>query len=268
MIFIIGGKGFVGSAIVRACCRRSLEHQILAHDTIDRFAGTFCDILINANGNSKKYMADREPLWEFDASVRSVRASLVNIHTARYIHLSSCDVYPDCSSPDSTHEDQILDITKQSAYGFHKYLAEQCVMRYAPQWLIFRMGGFVGPGLKKNAIYDILHGGPLWLSPQSELQFIHVDTAADIILELALSKQSHEVFNLCGAGTIALSEVLEAVGNGAAYKSGSQTVRYEVNIKKLAGICEIPETRRIVLEFVRADKTKTEGEEIPNEKLL
>lgn len=252
MIYIIGGKGFIGSAIVRACCRRAIEHRILAHDTIDQFTGSSCDILINANGNSKKYMADREPLWEFDASVRSVRASLANIHAARYIHLSSCDVYPDCSSPGSTREDQILDVTKQSAYGFHKYLAEQCVMRYAPQWLIFRMGGFVGPGLKKNAVYDILHGGPLWLNPRSELQFIHVDTAADIILELARSEQNHEIFNLCGAGTIALSEVLEAAGSGVVCEPGSPVVRYEVSIEKLSQIWNIPQSKQTVLEFVRS----------------
>lgn len=256
MIYIIGGKGFVGSAVVRACCRRNLEYRILAHDTIDQFTGSFCDILINANGNSKKYIADREPLREFDASVRSVRASLGDIHAARYIHLSSCDVYPDCSTPDNTREDQGIDVTKQSAYGFHKYLAEQCVMRFAPQWLIFRMGGFVGPGLKKNAVYDILHGGPLWLDPRSELQFIHVDTAADIILELTLSKQSYEVFNLCGAGTIAISEVLAAAESSVVCEPGSPTVRYEVNIEKLADIREIPETRQAVLEFVHRNRTR------------
>lgn len=250
MIYVIGGNGFVGSAIARACQRREMEYQILAHDTIERFTGSSCDLLINANGNSKKYMAERDPLWEFDASVRSVRASLSNIRASRYIHLSSCDVYPDCTSPDNTHEEQIIDVAKQSAYGFHKYLAEQCVMRYAPQWLIFRMGGFVGPGLKKNAIYDILHGDPLRLDPRSELQFIHVDTAADIILDLALSKRSHEIFNLCGIGVISISEAMAAAGCSILCEPNSPVVRYEVSTEKLSEIVELPETRRTVLEFV------------------
>ncbi len=251
MIYIIGGNGFVGSAVARACRRKGMEYQVLSHDTIDQFTGTSCDILINANGNSKKFMADRAPLWEFDASVRSVRASLADIHAKRYIHLSSCDVYPDCSTPDSTNENQIIDITKQSAYGFHKYLAEQCVMRYAPEWLIFRMGGFVGPGLKKNAIYDILHGGPLWLDPRSELQFIHVDTAADIIVELSLSGRSHEIYNLCGTGVISIDEALAAAGSGMRCEKGSPVVRYEVNTERLTDIRKIPESRQTVLEFIR-----------------
>lgn len=251
MIDIIGGNGFVGSAIVRACQRRGLDHQILAHDNIDSFTGSSCDLLINANGNSKKFMAEREPLWEFDASVRSVRASLANIHAARYVHLSSCDVYPDCTSPETTRETHVLDVTQQSAYGFHKYLAEQCVMRYAPEWLIFRMGGFVGPGLKKNAIYDILHGGPLWLSPESALQFIHVDTAADIILDMALSNVRSEVFNLCGTGVISLSEVISAAGGEVVCKPEAETVRYEVNTDKLRTVVDIPSTREAVLAYVK-----------------
>lgn len=254
MIYVIGGNGFVGSAIVRACRRRGLAYEIAAHDTIEQFSGTSCELLINANGNSKKYMAEREPLWEFDASVRSVRASLESIHAKRYVYLSSCDVYPDCSSPETTKENQIIDVTKQSAYGFHKFLAEQCVMRHVPEWLIFRMGGFVGPGLKKNAIYDILHKEPLRLDPRSMLQFIHVDKAADIILELSLSAASHEIFNLCGAGVISISEVLSAAGSNAACEPGSPIVRYEVNIDKLAEMQTIPESRQTVLEFVRSSK--------------
>ncbi len=251
MIDIIGGNGFVGSAIVRACVRRGLKHQILAHDTIDQFTGTSCDLLINANGNSRKFMAEREPLWEFDASVRSVRESLANIHEAKYVHLSSCDVYPDCSRPETTLESQVLDVTKQSAYGFHKYLAEQCVMRHAPKWLIFRMGGFVGPGLKKNAIYDILHGGPLWLNPESALQFINVDVAAGIILDLALSTVESEVYNLCGSGVIALSKVLTAVSGEVECKPDAQAVRYEVSTEKLRTIVDIPSTRDAVLAYVK-----------------
>ena len=251
MIYIIGGNGFVGSAIARACKAKSLTFELLTRENLDSFTGTSCDLLINANGNSKKFMAEREPLWEFDASVRSVRASLENIKAKKYVHLSTCDVYPDCSAPEHTREDQVLDITKQSAYGFHKYLAEQCVMRHAASWLIFRMGGFVGPGLKKNAIYDILHGGPLWLNPESALQFIHVDDAAEIILTLALSETAGEIINLCADGTIALREVLETVAGPVEIKQEAPTVTYCVSIEKLKKFAAVPETRKSVLSYVK-----------------
>src|SRR5262249_37848750 len=175
LIFIIGGRGLVGSAFVRLFESTGQPHAVIQRDNYNDFAGQRCDVLINANGNSSKPLARNNPLADFEASVRSVRASLIDFQFDRYVLLSSCDVYPDCSSPAVTGEDQPIDVARQSPYGFHKYLAEQCVAHAAPGSLILRCGGFVGPGLRKNAIYDILHGGTLYLDPASELQFLHTD---------------------------------------------------------------------------------------------
>ena len=123
MIFIIGGGGFVGSAFVRSCAKAGKEFSIINRQNYGEFVGKRCDVLINANGNSKKFLAQKDPLQDFDASVRSVRASLIDFRHDYYIYLSSCDVYPDCSSPETTSEDQKLDVSEQSPYGFHKYLA-------------------------------------------------------------------------------------------------------------------------------------------------
>jgi nucleoside-diphosphate-sugar epimerase len=184
--------------------------------------------------------------------VRSVRQSLVDFPCQRYILLSSCDVYPDCSSPATTHEDQPLQVSRQSAYGFHKYLAELCVQHAAPDWLIARLGGFVGPGLRKNAIYDILHGGPLWLDPASELQFMPTDAAARIVLDLALGGYGHEIVNVCGRGVVQLGEVIAQVGSRIPVNPGSPRVRYDVSIDKLAALVDVPSTRQAVADFVRS----------------
>jgi nucleoside-diphosphate-sugar epimerase len=251
MIFIIGGHGLVGSAFVRACQAADLPYAVLDRETYSNYTGAHCELLINANGNSRKPLAKERPLEDFDRSVRSVRASLEDFRFDRYVHLSSCDVYPDCSSPALTHEDLPLQPEAQSPYGFHKHLAEQCVRHSARDWLIFRFGGFVGPGLKKNAIYDILHGGPLWLDPASELQFLHTDDAARIVLELARKRVTREVVNLCGRGTVSLADVLYATGNAISVSPGSPRVRYDVSITKISQWLEIPDTRKTVLDFVR-----------------
>ncbi|MBV6466331.1 MAG: hypothetical protein PGMFKBFP_01640 [Anaerolineales bacterium] len=250
MIFILGGRGLVGSAFARVCEAEGREFAILDRTTYREYVGQRCDVFVNANGNSRKPLAKQDPMADFDASVRSVRASLVDFRFGRYLHLSSCDVYADCSSPGLTREEQALDVAAQSPYGFHKYLAEECVRHAAADWLIFRLGGFVGPGLKKNAIFDILHGGPLWLDPRSELQFLHTEDAARIMLRLAAGADSREVFNLCGRGTIALSEVLAHTGRRVAVTPESPRVRYEVNIGKISRRVEVPETRTAVLSFV------------------
>lgn len=250
MIFILGGRGFVGSAFRRACEQDGIEHVVLEPDNYADHVGKACNLLINANGNSRKYLAKDEPLWEFDASVRTVRQSLLDFRFERYLHISTCDVYPDCSEPGTTREDRPLAVEQQSPYGFHKYLAEQCVRHGARSWLIVRCGGFIGPGLRKNAIYDILHGGPLWLDPRSELQFIHTDDAARIALSLVRSGLQNEVVNLCGRGVISLAEVVAQVKRPVRVQPGSPRTRYEVNIEKLAKLVEVPETRHSVLRFV------------------
>ena len=252
MIFLLGGRGLVGSAFARVCEASGLPFAILDRETYASYRGQSCSLLINANGNSRKPLAKEKPLEEFDASVRSVRASLVDFRFERYIHLSSCDVYPDCSSPETTREDVAPDIARQSPYGFHKYLAEQCVQHAAADWLIFRFGGFVGPGLRKNAIYDILHGGRLWLDPLSELQFLHTEDAARIVLDVAARGVTREVFNLCGRGVIALSEVIERTGRDVVLQPGASRVRYDVSIEKISRLVEVPETRSAVLSFVQA----------------
>lgn len=249
MIFLIGGRGLVGSAFARQCEAQGLPVAILDRESYPSFIGQSCSLLINANGNSRKPLAVSDPMADFDASVRSVRSSLQDFRCERYIHLSSCDVYPDCSSPETTRESALLEITQQSPYGFHKYLAELCVQHAARDWQIFRLGGFVGPGLKKNAIFDIVNGGPLWLDPASELQFLHTDEAARIVLDLARRGPGREVFNLCGKGTIALSEVIAATGREVAVQQGSRRVRYDVSIEKVSRLAEIPSTRETVLRF-------------------
>jgi nucleoside-diphosphate-sugar epimerase len=254
MIFVIGGKGFVGSGVARACAEARQEFAVIDREEYADFRGRHCRVLINANGNSRKPLAKEAPLEEFDASVRTVRASLEDFSCDLYVHVSSCDVYPDCSSPATTREDQTLHLAAQSPYGFHKFLAEQCVMHRAPKWLIVRMGGFVGPGLRKNAIYDALHGDRLWLDPASELQFLSTDDAGRLILELSERAPANEIYNLCGRGVVRLSEVTGWAGRTVPANLGSPRVRYDVSIEKTSRVVSIPETRETVRRFVEAHR--------------
>ena len=251
MVFILGGHGLVGSAFARHCQRTGRPYTILDRQNRASYAGRACDVFVNANGNSSKLLATREPLEDFDASVRSVGASLRDFAFRRYVLISSCDVYPDCSSPETTRESRQLDPGLQSAYGFHKLLAEQCVRHAAADWLILRCGGFVGPGLKKNPIYDVLHGGPLYLDPASELQFLHTDRAAEITFELLDRGVRREVFNLCGSGVVALREVTALERSPVPVQPGSPRVRYDVALEKILALVDLPETRPAVLAFVR-----------------
>ena len=150
--------------------------------------------------------------------------------------------------------DAAIDPSRQSPYGFHKALAEQCVRHAAPNWLIVRLGGAVGPGLKKNAIFDILQGGPLWLDPESRLQFLRTDDAARIVLDLVDRGLGCEVVNVCGKGTIALREAQQTWGREVQVQPGSPRVHYEVALTKLCRFIDVPRSRETVLDFVHESK--------------
>jgi nucleoside-diphosphate-sugar epimerase len=252
MIFILGGNGFVGSGLVRYCIANRILHQVITRDNYKNFIGECCDVLINANGNSKMYLAREKPLEDFDASVRSVRASLCDFHADYYVYLSSCDVYPDYSSPNTTKEELKIDVSQQRPYGFHKYLAEECVKHQAKEWLILRLGGLIGPHMIKNPIFDIINNQPLWLDPSSEMQFIHTDAAAKITFDLLNKKTVSSIINVCGEGIITLSEVIDTLNSSVSIREGSPQVRYNVSTQKLKEILSIPATRPVVLDFVKS----------------
>jgi nucleoside-diphosphate-sugar epimerase len=138
-IFILGGRGLLGSALTRHCGQVGRTVTVIGRENYADLKGRSCQIFVNANGNSSKLLATKDPLGEFDASVRSVRASVLDFRFEQYVHLSSCDVYSDCTSPASTNEEQIPDPASQSTYGFHKYTAEQCV-RHSAKNLTSYMG--------------------------------------------------------------------------------------------------------------------------------
>lgn len=240
MIYVVGGRGFVGSAFVRLCERLAFEHRVITRQNYEDYRDTACDILINADGNSKKYLSDNEPMADFDMSVRSVADTLVAFRAETYVLFSTGDVYPDQSTPEVTREDQSIDVNNLSRYGLHNFLAECLVQGIHPNWLIIRAGGLVGPGLKKNAIFDMLTDGPVWLTPNSELQFLSTDAAATIVWGLLEKTVRNEVVNLGGLGQVRLQDVHDLIGSRSSFKKDARQINYELNLEKLQSLVDVP----------------------------
>jgi nucleoside-diphosphate-sugar epimerase len=251
-IAILGGRGFVGSAFVRACKARDISPVVIGREESEGLTGSQFDVLVNANGNSSKILATRDPIEDFDKSVRRVRRSLIEFESGVYVYLSTCDVYPDCSSAETTREDSAIRVADQSAYGFHKWIAEETVRHAAGRWLIFRLGGMVGPGLRKNAVFDVLNGGPVWLDPGSRLQFMVTDRVAGIVLDLVERGIQGRTLNLCGKGTVRVRDMMEWSGRNVSVSPGAPLVTYDVSTAAIAALASIPSTEETVREFIRA----------------
>jgi nucleoside-diphosphate-sugar epimerase len=212
-VALIGANGFVGSAF-----RRLLEREPdvaltpVVRESRAAQRGQSFDVVIDAAGNSRRFFAEERPVEEFEASVHEPLRTLHEFPAALHLHISSVDVYADLGSPLTTREDTAIDVRLQSHYGFHKLLAEQVVRHYARRWLIVRLAGMVGPGLRKNPVFDLLHGAPLRIHPDSQYQFMHTDVVARIVWDLVAGGVDETIINVCGEGLVSPRQIAAWAG--------------------------------------------------------
>jgi len=252
-IAIVGANGFVGSAFDRLLSAKGYDVLRVTRQTYAKLAGTRVDILIEAACNSKKFFAEERPYEEFEASVIHRLHTLRDFPARRHLHISSVDVYPDLSSPATTSESTPVSAEDSSFYGLHKWMAEELVRKYCKNWLIVRLAGMVGPGLRKNPIYDILHGLPLRIHPESRYQFLSTDDAASISWSLVEEEQSGETYNVCGEGAVTPLQIAALAARKLDFSMlapGATPRIVDINVDKIASVRKIALTTDTVRSFV------------------
>jgi nucleoside-diphosphate-sugar epimerase len=252
-VIVIGGRGFVGSAFVRFLQARGVDCLPVTRENYEAQKGSGSDVVIDAACNSRKFWAEERPLEEFETSVAHRVRTLRDFPADFHIHLSSVDVYSDLAEPEATREDSEIRGSCSSNYGFHKLLAEQLVSRYAGRWLIARLAGMVGPGLRKNPVFDILHGQPLRIHPDSQYQFLSTQFVASAVWELFSAGVCQEVFNVCGRGLISPREIATLAGkplDQSLLPAGARPRIVRINIGKLEKRMPVAETADTVRRFV------------------
>lgn len=212
IITIIGGKGFVGSAFVRHLSGSDHTVRIVTRENFGNTERYNSDIVIDCAGNAKMYLAESQPLEEFDFSVTHALRVVDQYPSDKHILISSVDVYDILENPSKNHEKVEIKISGRSHYGMHKYLAEQVIQHYCKNWMIFRLGGMVGPNIRKNPIYDLINNKPLRIHPESKYHFMHTDKVAEAVMQISLNSRDNDIFNLCGMGLVSPKQVAEKYG--------------------------------------------------------
>lgn len=254
-VTLIGAQGFVGSAfasLLRA--RGDIELIEVTRKNYPQCVGSRSDVVIEAACNSRKFLADREPVREFEASVNHRLRTLIDFPAELHLHISSVDVYSDLGSQKTTREESEIDLAATSHYGLHKLVAEQLVRHYARRWLIVRLAGMVGPGLKKNPVFDILNGEPLRISPESQYQFLSTDDAARMAWQLVESSSENDVFNVCGDGLVSPSQIADWAGKKLDTTLVPQDASprvVDINLEKVRRLMRVPRSEDAVREFIR-----------------
>ncbi|HEY8097161.1 MAG TPA: hypothetical protein VIE65_13845 [Methylobacter sp.] len=150
---LIGFSGFVGSTLLKQARFESLYRST----NISDIGGHSFDTVVCAGTAAQKWIANREP--EADRQKIDVLiAHLKTIQCKTFILISTVDVF---KNPIGVDENTPVDESGLHAYGLHRRLLEKFVENHFDSYLIVRLPGLVGPGLRKNIIFDFLNDNNL-----------------------------------------------------------------------------------------------------------
>lgn len=246
---IIGSHGMLGSDLVRylgAKFRVTPIHK----ENYRTHVGSSFDIVINANGNSKRFWANSHPYEDFIASTASVYKSIFDFTYDVYVYMSSSDVYNNHTRPRYTTEDTPSRPDTLSAYGLHKYLSEIIIRKHVKKYLILRSSMILGSNLKKGSLYDAMHHEPLFITRDSRLQMITTKSIADIVCTLIDKKISNGVFNMGGMGAFPFSGLDRYVPGPHIYRTDAEKQLYEMNVAKMLKLYPLKTSEEYLQEFL------------------
>ena len=146
---LIGHTGFVGSNLA---AQHPFDESFNSKN-IEEIAGRRFDLLVVSGMPAAMWIANREP--EADRAVLDRLSSCVlQAHAAQVVIVSTVGVY---TTPREVDEDSAIAADSQTPYGRHRLMLEQTLTDRFPSALSVRLPALFGPGLKKNAVYDLLH---------------------------------------------------------------------------------------------------------------
>ncbi len=212
--------------------------------------GRSFDIVINANGNSKRFWANSHPVEDFIASTESVYKSISDFTYGVYVYISSSDVYHDHTNPRSTKEGAPIRPHALTPYGLHKYFSELLIQKYVKHYLILRSSMILGKNLKKGPFYDITHRMPLFITKDSRLQLVTTREIANSIRFLLNKGIYAQVFNIGGRGSFSFHDIERYVQTPVTYSRDSERQEYEMSVAKMLKLYPLKTSEEYLREFL------------------
>lgn len=159
---LIGHTGFVGATLLAA---ENFTHGFNTSDIQDMRGSQF-DEVVCAGIPWANSLAS--PGQEHDRA--ALLAVLETVRASRFVLISCTDVYPDPSQP--LDETAALDGPADDAEGRHRLEVERFVASRFANHAVVRLPALFGDGLKKNALFDLLHNTGLdRINPAARLQW-------------------------------------------------------------------------------------------------
>lgn len=150
---LIGYTGFVGSTLLRQHPFTALYRSTNIRQIAD---GNF-DTVVCAGAPAQKWIANRDPEGDRQ-KIDSLIEHLKTFQCKTFVLISTVDVF---AQPQGVDEDTTVAEAGLHAYGLNRRRLESFVESNFPEHLIVRLPGLVGPGLRKNVIFDFLNDNNL-----------------------------------------------------------------------------------------------------------
>lgn len=180
---LVGCSGFVGSVLARQTAFDGLYRS----SNIQDMAGKCFDLVVCAAAPAQKWIANRDPAADRENVGRLIR-NLASVKARTFVLISTVDVFKE---PVGVDEGSAVDEDGLNPYGLHRHQLEKFVAERFTHRLIVRLPGLVGPGLRKNVIFDLLHRNNLHaLDSRAIFQFypmVNLWYDISMALEAALS---------------------------------------------------------------------------------
>lgn len=146
---LIGHTGFVGGNLAA----QHPFHTWFNSKNIEAIRGHRFELLVVSGMPAAKWIANRDPDGD-RAVLDRLWGCLRTVHADTVVVMSTVDVYP---TPIDVDEDTPINVAAQQTYGKNRLALERLAAAHFPRVLSVRLPGLFGPGLKKNAVYDLLH---------------------------------------------------------------------------------------------------------------
>jgi len=186
---LIGSTGFVGQNLRDQFWFDELYNS----KNIEDINGKEFELLVCAGTSGNRRIVNKNPHEDLQ-NIEKLKKSLRGLKVKNFILISTIEI-----------------LTPMSAYGSHRFQFELFCQETFPNCLIVRLPLIFGKGLKKNAIYDLIHLQYDWINFKDVYQYYYLNNLwndINIALEndlkeinlfsepIKISDIAHDIFNL------------------------------------------------------------------------
>ena len=144
---LFGATGLVGQTLLR---QRGFD-ALYRSTNVGECHGREFDTVVCAAAPAKKWWANQNAAADRSV-IEGLLAHLSAIRCKQFILISTVDVFV---RPIDVDETSVIETNDLGPYGLHRHLLEQRVQQLFHRTMLVRLPGLVGPGLKKNVIFDL-----------------------------------------------------------------------------------------------------------------